>query len=403
MGMLETAQASIRKAAEQLGVKDEELEKILTAEQEHDLELVVDGEKLRAFRVQHNSQRGPYKGGVRFHPEVDLDEVRALATLMSFKTAAVDIPLGGGKGGVAYDPRDRDETFNEKVAREYVRALADHIGPDKDVPAPDVNTDGRIIDWMVDEFSKITGDETRASFTGKTLGNGGSEGREAATGRGGVIALREYIASHPELPKPLTVAVQGIGNVGFFFAQIAQEQLPVRIVAVSNSRKCLVVKDFAHNDNELDFTGKSFGRDVIFEFENEKTEERSGSEILALDVDVLVFAALGDVIDSSNQAEIKARILLELANGPVDDEAHDLLYERGIVSMPDIVANAGGVIVSYLEWRQNLGGETWDELHVNSELDRILANATRAMIERANKETVPLREAAFVIALERLV
>lgn len=403
MGMLETAQASITRAALQLGVDAATLEQVLAAEQEHDLELNIDGEKLKAYRVQHNSQRGPYKGGVRFHPEVHLDEVRALATLMSFKTAAVDIPLGGGKGGVAYDPRERDETFNEKVAREYVRALAEHIGPDKDVPAPDVNTNGKIIDWMVDEFSKITGDETRASFTGKTLDNGGSAGREEATGRGGVIALREYIAAHPELSTPLTVAVQGIGNVGFFFAQIAQEQLPVRIVAVSNSRKCVVVKDFADNENGLDFADRVFDRDVIFDLESEITEEREGGDILKLNVDVLVFAALGDVIDEKNQAQVKAKVLLELANGPVDDKGHDLLVERGVVCVPDIIANAGGVIVSYLEWRQNLSGETWMEERVNEELDRILASATRAMIDRAEAENVSLREAAFVIALERLV
>lgn len=403
MGMLETAQASITRAALQLGIDSATLEEILAAEQEHDLELDIEGEKLKAYRVQHNSQRGPYKGGVRFHPEVHLDEVRALATLMSFKTAAVDIPLGGGKGGVAYDPRERDETFNEKVAREYVRHLSEHIGPDKDVPAPDVNTDGKIIDWMVDEFSKITGDETRASFTGKTLGNGGSEGREAATGRGGVIALREYIAAHPELPTPLTVAVQGIGNVGFFFAQIAEAELPVRIVAVSNSRKCIVVKDFAHNENKLDFTRRTFDRDVIFELESDLTEQRESGDILKLDVDVLVFAALGDVIDEANQSEVKAKVLLELANGPVDDAAHTLLYERGVASVPDIVANAGGVIVSYLEWRQNLSGETWNEERVNNELDRILTAATKAMIARASEDKTSLREAAFVIALERLV
>lgn len=403
MGMLETAQASIKRAAAQIGLDDEALERVLAAEQEHDLKLDVDGEILQAFRVQHNSARGPYKGGVRFHPEVHLDEVRALATLMSFKTAAVDIPLGGGKGGVAYEPRERDDSFNEKVAREYVRALAEHIGPDKDVPAPDVNTNSQTIDWMVDEFSKITGDETKASFTGKSLDNGGSAGREAATGRGGVIALREYIAAHPELPKPLTVAVQGIGNVGFFFAQIAEAELPVRIVAVSNSRKCLVVKDFVHNQNSLEFADKKYSRDVIFEFENDQTEAHDGADILSLDVDVLVFAALGDVINKDNQADVKAKILLELANGPVDDEAHDLMYERGIVSVPDIIANAGGVIVSYLEWRQNLSGESWSEGQVNAELDSILSRATKAMIERAKNENISLREAAFVIALERLV
>lgn len=402
MGMLETAQQSIRRAAEQLGMSNERLEQILTAEQEHDLKLTIDGEELRAFRVQHSSARGPFKGGVRFHPEVDIDEVRALATLMSFKTAAVDIPLGGGKGGVAFDPRARDESFNEKVAREYVRALAEHIGPDKDVPAPDVNTNSQTIDWMVDEFSKITGDETKASFTGKSLHNGGSAGREEATGRGGVIVLREYLAAHPELPRPLTVAVQGIGNVGFFFAKIAQEELPVRIVAISNSRKCLVVKDFAQTDNKLDFADKEFSRDVIFELENDQTQEMAGDDIFNLDVDVLVCAALGDVIDESNQTNIKAKVILELANGPVNDEAHTQLYDRQIDCVPDIIANAGGVIVSYLEWRQNLDGENWSEEKVNNELDQILTKAAKDMIARARDDKTSLREAAFAIALERL-
>ena len=402
MGMLETAQQSIRRAAEQLGMSNERLEQILTAEQEHDLKLTIDGEELRAFRVQHSSARGPFKGGVRFHPEVDIDEVRALATLMSFKTAAVDIPLGGGKGGVAFDPRARDESFNEKVAREYVRALAEHIGPDKDVPAPDVNTNSQTIDWMVDEFSKITGDETKASFTGKSLHNGGSAGREEATGRGGVIVLREYLAAHPELPRPLTVAVQGIGNVGFFFAKIAQEELPVRIVAISNSRKCLVVKDFAQTDSKLDFADKEFSRDVIFELEDDQTQEMTGDDIFNLDVDVLVCAALGDVIDESNQTNIKAKVILELANGPVNDEAHTQLYDRQIDCVPDIIANAGGVIVSYLEWRQNLDGENWSEEKVNNELDQILTKAAKDMIARARDDKTSLREAAFAIALERL-
>lgn len=403
MGMLETAQYNIKRAARQIGIDDQTLDRVLTAEQEYDLKLEVDGKILQAFRVQHNSQRGPYKGGIRFHPEVHLDEVRALATLMSLKTAAVNIPLGGGKGGVAYDPREHDKTFNEKVAREYVRALAAHIGPNKDVPAPDVNTDAETMDWMVDEFNKLTGDETRATFTGKSIHNGGSAGREAATGRGGVIALRRYIAAHPELPTPLTVAIQGVGNVGFFFAQLAEEELPVRIVAVSNSRKCVVVKDFKHSGDVLQFADKKFSRAVIDELEDVTTETFSPDDILALDVDILVLAALGDVVDKTNQSQITASILLELANGPIDTAAHDALLGRGSICLPDIIANAGGVIVSYLEWRQNLTHEIWSEERVNAELDRILSAATEAMIERAEREHISLREAAFVVALERLV
>ena len=403
MGMLETAQHSITQAAKQLGVNEARLAQLISSEHEHDMQLEVEGEVLQAYRVQHNSQRGPYKGGIRFHPEVNIDEVRALATLMSFKTAAVNIPLGGGKGGVVYDPRTHSDSFNEAVSREYVRQLAEHIGPDKDVPAPDVNTNSQTIDWMVDEFSKLTGDTTRASFTGKSLDNGGSEGREAATGRGGVIALREYIAAHPELSLPLTVAVQGIGNVGFFFAQIAEEQLPVRIVAVSNSRSTLQVKDFENNDKSLSLKGKKPSRNIIDELTSTETVSGPSTDILTLDVDVLVFAALGDVLDETNQSIVKASILLELANGPIDSAAHDALAARGVVSLPDIIANAGGVIVSYLEWRQNLDGETWSEEKVNGELDRILSVATKDMIERAKVEKITLREAAFVIALERLI
>lgn len=403
MSMLDTAQMSIRRAAEGLGLTDDRVRRLFTAEAEHIFEIDVDGVKLPAYRIQHHSGRGPYKGGVRFHPEVHLDEVRALATLMSIKTAAVDIPLGGGKGGVAFDPKLQDKAFVEKVARSYARGLAEHIGPTKDVPAPDVNTDAETIDWMVDEYSKATGDETKASFTGKSLTNGGSAGREAATGRGGVIALREYIAAHPELPLPLTVAVQGIGNVGFFFAQIAEEELPVRIVAASNSRQALVVKDFLDTTNSLQFKDKLFSRDILTELQTADTEVLPAEIVLSLNVDVLVLAALGDVLDGDNEVEVGARTILELANGPVDDRAHEALTARGVSCIPDIVANAGGVIVSYLEWKQNLAGEAWSEDRVNSELDRILSAATRAMVERAKREGISLRDAAFRIALERLV
>lgn len=403
MSMLETAQKSIQRAAKGLKLPKARVEKLFVAEAEHIFEIEINGLKLPAYRIQHHSGRGPYKGGVRFHPEVNLDEVRALATLMSIKTAAVDIPLGGGKGGVAFDPKQYDDVFIENVARHYVRGLAQHIGPHKDVPAPDVNTDARIIDWMSHEYSQLTGDETRASFTGKSLGNGGSAGREAATGRGGVIALRQYIDAHPDIPRPLTVAVQGVGNVGFFFAQIAEAALPVRIVAVSNSTQALVVKNFATNNTSISFEDVSPSRDVISELWTPDTDTILPTDILTLDVDVLVLAALGDVLHGDNQAQVRAEILLELANGPVDDGAHAALSRRGVVCIPDIIANAGGVIVSYLEWKQNLAQERWDEARVNTELDRILSRAVDTMIDRAREDRTTLRDAAFRIALERLV
>lgn len=403
MSMLDTAHKSIRRAAKALGLNEKQFEKVFKAEAEHIFEIEVNGKKHPAYRVQHSSARGPFKGGIRFHDDVDLDEVRALATLMSLKTAAVGIPLGGGKGGVAFNPKEQDLAHIEAVAREYVRHLHLHIGPDKDVPAPDVNTDGQVIDWMVDEYEKLTGDESKASFTGKTLENGGSEGRSAATGRGGVIALREYIEAHPELLKPLTVAVQGIGNVGFFFAQLAEEQLPVRVVAVSDSKRTLAVEDFKQITKGISFKDVAFRRGIIDDLQDEHTVLIERDDILKLDVDVLVCAALGDAITAANADEINAKVVVELANGPVDDPGHEIITAKGTDAIPDIIANAGGVIVSYLEWKQNKTGEHWDEATVNRELDDILSKATRAMLERAKKEGISLRQAAFENALETLL
>jgi glutamate dehydrogenase (NADP+) len=274
-----------------------------------------------------------------------------------------------------------------------VRALQEHIGPDKDVPAPDVNTDGAVIDWMVDEYEQLTGDTSKASFTGKSLHNGGSEGRVEATGRGGVIALREYCLAHDIDTRGLRVAVQGVGNVGFYFAQIAECELGVRIVAVANSR--MLVED----EHGLVFGDKAFSRDVIHELGEAVGEPE---DILEADCDVLVLAALGEVLDEDNQAEVRASIVLELANGPVDDEALIALESRGVTVIPDVVANAGGVIVSYLEWKQNKAGEHWSESRVNDELDSILSRAAEHMIVRAKKEDCSLKEAAIMIAMERL-
>lgn len=400
--MLDTAHKSVRRAAQLLQLDEKTFEKVFKAEAEHIFEIEVNGKTHQAYRIQHSSARGPFKGGIRFHDEVDLDEVRALAMLMSLKTAAAGIPLGGGKGGVALNPKEHDAGHIEAVAREYVRHLHEHIGPEQDVPAPDVNTDGQIMDWMVDEYEKLTGDKTKASFTGKTLENGGSEGREVATGRGGVIALCEYIAAHPESPKPLTVAVQGVGNVGFYFAQIAEAELPVRIVAVSDSKRTLAVQKFHESDHAISFKDVEFKRGVIDNLQDEHTVLLDRDDVLGLEVDVLVCAALGDAITAENVGDIKAKLVIELANGPVDDAAHEALFAADVDVMPDIIANAGGVIVSYLEWEQNKKGEHWSEEDVNQQLDKILSKATRTMLERAKKEDVSLRLAAFENALETL-
>lgn len=393
MNMLESTKATIRRAAKRAGLSAAETEDILEPMYEHHFEITVNNIKHQAYRVQHSNARGPFKGGVRFHPKVDKDEVRALAILMTMKCAAVDIPLGGGKGGVAFDPRQYDKKHVEAVSRQFVRGLKDVIGPSVDVPSPDVNTDEQIIGWMVDEYGKLTGDSSRASFTGKHVKHGGSEGRVEATGRGGVIVLREYCREHGIKTAGLTVAIQGIGNVGFYFAQIAQEELGIKIVAISDSHQTM------ENRDGFDFTDRKFSKNALADFDGSISPSEA---ILAVKADVLVFAALGGVVNAKNQAEVKTPLLLQLANGPVEDEALQLLEKRGVVVVPDVIANAGGVIVSYLEMQQNSADSHWDLETVNNELDHILAGAVRSMMDRAKKDGIGLSDAAFMIALERL-
>ncbi len=401
--MYESAKKMVIRVATRQGLHQEQINNLLTNDAEHRFEIVVGDQTFQAYRIQHSNRRGPYKGGIRFANMVNEDEVKALALLMSIKCAAVDIPLGGGKGGVVYDPREHDIETTEAVARGYVRALVPHIGPDKDIPAPDMNTDSTIMDWMVDEYEEVTGDNTHASFTGKSMGNGGSEGRTEATGRGGAVALREYLKSINKDPIGLTVAVQGIGNVGFYFAQIAQEELGVRIVAVSNSKKTVAVRDFAYNDAQLDFSLQEFSRATIDNVSGDHTEDLGRDAVWQLDVDVVVLAALEDVIVSDEDAaKVTASIIVELANGPISDTAQQFLGERGVTILPDVVANAGGVIVSYLEWKQNLAGEHWEESKVNAELDRILSSAVAEMISTAQEQHLSFKDAAFSIAIKRL-
>lgn len=393
MNMLESTEAVVRRVAKRIGLSVTEAEDVLKPMYEHHFEIKVGGVTHQAYRVQHNNARGPFKGGVRFHPHVDKKEVRALATLMTLKCAAVDIPLGGGKGGVAIDPRLYDEKHVEAVSRLFVERLQDVIGPEVDVPSPDINTDEQVIGWMVDEYEKLTGDTSRASFTGKRVKDGGSEGRVEATGRGGVIALREFCDANGIDTEGLTVSIQGIGNVGFYFAQIAQEELGVKIVAISNSRQMI------ENRDGLDFRGLKFSRDALADVEG---SVGPSDNIIGVKADILVFAALGGVVGVDNQSGIQAPIVLELANGPVDDVAHGLLEKRGIRVIPDIVANAGGVIVSYLEWQQNKAGAHWDLETVNDELDQILSRAIRDVINRADELDITMTDAAFMIAVERL-
>jgi glutamate dehydrogenase/leucine dehydrogenase len=394
--MLDHAHDMITRAAKRLELTDDATKELLELDALHKKRIATENGEYEAFRFQHSNKLGPYKGGIRFHPQVNEDEVKALATLMSIKSAAVAIPMGGGKGGVVIDAKNTDEKELEAVARGFVKELHAEIGPDTDVPAPDVNTDSRVIDWMVDEYERQTGDSTKASFTGKSLGNGGSEGRTAATGRGGMIALREYCGANGIDTNGLRIAVQGIGNVGFYFAQLAQEELGAKIVALSNSTDTFVRPD------GFDLNGLEFSRDIKKVFSQQAQECRDANDILKADADVLVLAALEDAVNGENQSDIKATVVLELANGPLDTAALDALEAREVHVIPDVIANAGGVIVSYLEWKQNKADERWSEEKVNGELEQILTAAMRICIERATKDAITLKEAAFVVALEGL-
>lgn len=399
--MLATAQATIREAAKDLGYDDATIEALIEPEREHIFEVKAGDKRFPAYRVQHNSKLGPHKGGIRFHPNVTLDEARALATLMTLKTAAVGLPLGGGKGGVAVDPRELTREELEEISRDYARQLAPHIGSGRDIPAPDVNTNAEIMDWMADELEKVKGERDPGAFTGKSMHSGGSEGREAATGRGGVIALRELLKRRGLAGKPLTVALQGFGNVGYFFAEVLQRELPnTRLIAVSNSKNTWEKPDGIDVSQTLQNAGTPRPEHLS---DLQKASTLPAAAIVGVKADVLVLAALEDSVTQTNMHEVKAGIIVELANGPISKEAEEYLLSKGTVIMPDIIANAGGVIVSCLEWQQNLKDEHWDESKVNQMLAMILVKATNSMLMHAESKKISLKQAAFELALERLL
>ena len=400
--MLQTAQELIKKTAQHLNLSDDDTEFLLKANAEHVFEIRLSNGKVhKAYRIQHNNTLGPYKGGIRFHPDVDHDEVRALAMLMSLKTAAVGLPLGGGKGGVEVNPRELSAAELEELSRKYAAHLSEHIGPDKDVPAPDVNTNATIIDWMVDEFEKQTGDSSKASFTGKSLENGGSAGREAATGLGGIFALREVLRDQKLDKKALTDAVQGFGNAGLFFGLQLSDNLPDMLLVAASDSSGGVASAFGFDPEELAEYKKQGNK--LIDFVDEESVRLEHEDILYEDVDVLVLAALGNVITEENMERIQARIILELANGPLNEKAYDYLIKKGVTIIPDVLANAGGVIVSYLEWLQNKKNERWNEDQVTSELESYIEEAMSSAMKYGKKHQLPLKEAAFALAIQRIL
>jgi len=353
-------------------------------------------EVFTGFRVQYNDARGPCKGGIRYHPEETIDTVKALAAWMTWKTAVVNIPYGGGKGGVICDPKSMSEGELERLSRGYIRAIGRFIGPEKDIPAPDVYTTPQIMAWMMDEYSKMQGYNVPGVITGKPLQLGGSEGRGDATAMGTIYTIREA-AKHLKLNlKNATVAVQGYGNAGSY-AAILLKDMGCKIIAVSDTKGC------AYCDSGIDPSAalkQKMKTTTVCSYP--KSEKLSNEELLELECDILVPAAMENVITGRNAKNVQAAICAEAANGPTTPEADEILYENDVFVIPDFLCNAGGVTVSYFEWVQNLYGYYWTAEEVYEKLDRIMTKSFADVLDVSLKRRVNMRTAAYMVAVKRV-
>ena len=395
-----SSSGSYQKAVELLGLKPE----IAKALEMPDRELTVEVpfrldsgkvESLVGFRVQHNNTRGPFKGGIRYHHHVDLAEVRSLAALMTWKTSLLDIPYGGGKGGIQIDTSKYSSYEMERLSRKFFRAIDPFIGPNIDIPAPDVNTNAQVMGWFMDEYSQTHG-YTPACVTGKPLELGGSEGREHATGKGTAITVRETSKNYDVDLENATVVVQGFGNVGSFAAKFLDDY-GCKIIAVSD------VTGGVHDPNGLDIPS-------LFDYNYEhrtidgcgQGQKLTNEELLALECDYLIPAALGGAINEKNVDTINCKIVIEAANGPVTPEAADVLWSKKVPIIPDILTNAGGVTVSYFEWVQNLQQFKWELEEVDTKLETKMVKAFDEVYAIKQEKNVPMRIASFMVAIDRV-
>ena len=399
----ETAKAQLEQAAQIAKLDADKVAQLKTPDRYTEVSIPVKMDNgsqkiFTGFRSQHNNARGPYKGGIRYHQQVNLDEVRALSFWMSFKNAVVNVPFGGGKGGIIVNPKELSAGELERLSRGYVRKLYRLFGPEFDVPAPDVNTNGQIMGWMLDEFEKQTGTKAPATFTGKSLDNGGSQGREEATGFGGVYVFEEVVKQKVvDLPKGASIAIQGFGNVATFFAQ-ASEKLGYKVVALSDSKGGIYnpeglayEKVLAHKKATGALNGFPGAKNI------------SNTEILELPVSVLVPAALENVLTGDNASKIKAKLIVEMANGPTTPAADMVFESKKIVVIPDILANSGGVCTSYFEWYQNMKHEVWSKEQVLEKLSKQIKQAFADTLSRQQKYSTTFRNAAYILAAERII
>ena len=394
---------TITEAANTANLLEDDYISLLSPEREMHVSIPVkmDNGKIKVFsgyRVQHSTLRGPAKGGIRFHQDVNIDEVRSLSAWMTFKCAVADIPYGGGKGGICVNPSDLSETELEKLTRGYTRRIASFIGPKIDIPAPDVGTNAKVMAWIADSYSEYAGEFSPAVVTGKPLPLGGSKGRVEATGRGVLFATREILKKLNKTLKDQSVVIQGLGNVGGVTADLFYKD-GARIIAISDTSSAI------YNEKGLNIPKilkhKKEGK-KLSSFEGDFTRI-TYEELLELKADILVPAALENQITEKNASNIKASIIIEAANGPVTPEADKILEKNNIITVPDVLANSGGVIVSYFEWGQNLQGFYWTEEEVNKRLEDKMIEAFKLVWNEKEAYKVSMRKAAYIKALKELV
>lgn len=402
MSEIQATNYYIRQASKiiDLGPHVEQL--LLTPEAEHIVSVPIERDNgelavYSGYRVQHNSARGPMKGGLRFHPTVEIDEVRALASLMTWKTALVGIPYGGAKGGIAVDPKALSSGELERLTRKFVQRIGSIIGPQRDIPAPDMGSDAQVMAWIMDEYSKLHG-FAPAVVTGKPLEVFGSAGREAATGRGVVFVMLDTLRDLKIPIKGARVAIQGFGNVGSWAAHFAHAE-GAKVVAISD------VSGAVFHADGLDIPAlmeRAKARLPLADYQAEGVEHHAPDETLWADVDVLIPAALGGIFDAANATQVRAKVIIEAANAPTSPEADEVFARRGITVIPDILANAGGVTVSYFEWVQNIQSFRWTEAEIDGRLRQTLSGGYRTTAQMVQEKNLTWRTAAFVVALGRV-
>lgn len=402
MNALENALEQLQNSAQIANIKPEIINMLQKPERDITVSMPIkmdDGQVkiFTGFRIQHNCALGPYKGGLRFHPQVDIDEVRALALWMTVKCAVAGIPYGGGKGGITVDPKTLSESELERLSRSFVDKIYKNIGPHVDVPAPDVNTNPKVMAWMVDQYSKLVGQWTPATFTGKPIELGGSLGREEATGLGGKYILDEVIKNNSN-SKNTKIAIQGLGNVSQGLLDSIASDINYSVVALADSKGAIIAETGLDIKEVLAFK-KQTGSCINF------PEARNATwlEFWAVDCDALVPAALENQITAQNAQGIKANIILELANGPTTPEAEKMLISAGKMIIPDVLANAGGVTVSYFEWVQNLSGDHWTKTRVYQELKLVMIKSLEEVLAISTEfPNASMRQSAFILALRRI-